>query len=103
MHDDDYLLISANEVVVVVEVKSETVSSLIETIRSKHYISSWRLLGLTTVLDERDGLELFDGSRCCVLLSPVEGIILLRHLQTEDGIAKEDTNGNQCTKHGEST
>jgi hypothetical protein len=34
MHDDDYLLISANEIVVVVKIKSETVASMIETIGS---------------------------------------------------------------------
>jgi hypothetical protein len=52
MHDDDYLLISANEVVVVVEVKSDSIISMIETIRSKYHIRARGHLSLATVLDE---------------------------------------------------
>lgn len=60
MHDDDYLLLSANEVVVVVEVKSDAIARVIETIRSKYHIGVRRHLSLTTVLDEGEGLELLD-------------------------------------------
>ena len=55
---------------------------MIETLRSKDDVGAGGLFGLATVLDEGEGLELFDGSRCCVLLSPVEGVILLGHLET---------------------
>lgn len=55
---------------------------MIETLRSKDDVGAGGLLGLTTVLDECEGLELFDGGGCSVLLSPVEGVILLRHLET---------------------
>lgn len=60
MHDDDYLLLSANEVVVVVEVKSDTIARVIETIRSQYHIGVRRHLSLATVLDEGESLELFD-------------------------------------------
>ena len=73
---------SADEIVVVVEVESEASASVIETLRSKDDVGAGGLLGLATVLNEGEGLELFDGSRCCVLLSPVEGVILLGHLET---------------------
>lgn len=103
MHDDDYLLISANEVVVVVKIKSDTVASMIETVGSKDHISAWCLLSLSTILNEGKGLHLLNCGRCSVLLSPVEGIILLRHLETKDGIAEEDSDCNHCAKHREST
>lgn len=88
MHDDDYLLISANEVVVVVKIKSDTVASVIETIGSQDNICTRCLLGLATILYEGEGLHLFNRGRCSILLSPVEGIILLRHLETKDWIAE---------------
>ena len=103
MHDDDYLLISANEVIVVVKIKSDTIASMIETIGSKDNICPWCLFGLSTIFNEGNGLHLFNRSRCGILLSPVEGIILLRHLETKDWIAEEDTNSNDCSKHGECT
>lgn len=99
MHDDDYLLISANEVVVVVKIKSDTVASVIETIGSKDHICARSLLCLATILNEGKGLHLLNRSRCSVLLSPVEGIILLRHLETKDWITKEDCDSNDCSKH----
>ena len=73
---------SADEIVVVVEVESEARASMIETLRSKDDVGAGGLLGLATVLDEGEGLELFDGGGCSILLSPVEGVILLRHLET---------------------
>ena len=82
---------SANEIVVVVEVESKTVARVIETLRSKHDISTWRCFCLTTILDKSESLELLDSSGCCVLLSPVEGVIFLGHLETENGISEEDT------------
>ena len=73
---------SADEIVVVVEVESEARASMIETLRSKDDVGAGGLLCLVTVLDEGEGLELFDGGGCSILLSPVEGVILLRHLET---------------------
>lgn len=73
---------SADEIVVVVEVESEARASVIETLRSKGDVGAGGLLGLATVFDECEGLELFDGGRRCILLSPVEGVILLGHLET---------------------
>ncbi len=57
---DDYLLISANEIVVVVEVKSETIARVIETIRAEDHIGAWEHFGLTSVLNEGEGLELLN-------------------------------------------
>ena len=73
---------SADEIVVVVEVESEARASVIETLRSKDNVGAGGLLGLASVLDEGEGLELFDGGGCSILLSPVEGVILLGHLET---------------------
>ena len=42
---------SADEIVVVVEVESETRASVIETLRSKDNVGAGGLLGLATVLD----------------------------------------------------
>lgn len=60
MHDDDYLLISANEVVVVVKIKSDTVASMIETVGSKDYICARSLLGLASILNEGESLHLLN-------------------------------------------
>jgi hypothetical protein len=73
---------SAYEIVVVIEVEPKTIASVIETLRTQHDVRTWRLFCLATVLDKGEGLELFDGGRCSVLLSPVERVILLGHLQT---------------------
>ena len=90
-HDDDYLLISANEVVVVVEVKSDTMAGMVKSIGTEDNIRARCLLSLSTILDEGEGLHLLDGGICCVFLSPVEGIILLGHFQTEYRVAEEYT------------
>ena len=67
---------------------------MIETLRSQQYVSAWRCFCLATILDKCEGLELFDGSACCVLLSPVEGVIFLGHLKTENRISEEDADCN---------
>ena len=71
---------------------------MIETLRSQQYVSAWRCFCLATILDKCEGLELFDGSACCVLLSPVEWVILLGHFETEDWIADKDTDSNEGSK-----
>jgi len=88
-HDDDYLLISANEVVVVVEVKSDTMAGMVKSIGTEDNIRARCLFSLSTILNEGKSLKLFNSGRCGILLSPVEGIILLGHFQTEYRVAEE--------------
>ncbi len=60
MHDDDYLLISANKVVVVVKIKSDTVAGMIKTVGSKDYICAWCLFSLATILNKGECLHLLN-------------------------------------------
>jgi hypothetical protein len=76
---------------------------MIETLRSENDVGVGTLLHLTTVLDEGESLHLFDGGGCTVLLSPVEWIIFLWHLKTEDGITNQYTDGNNSTENGDRT
>ena len=71
---------------------------MIETIRSQNDVRFWELLLLSTVLDKGKGLHLLDGCGCTILLTPEEGIILLGHLETENGIADEDCDGDHSAE-----
>lgn len=80
---------SADEVVVVIEIESET-RSVIETLFSEHNVGVWELIHSCSIFDESQVLELLDCRGSSILLSVVERIIFLGHLKTEDGIADED-------------
>ena len=76
---------------------------MIETIWSEYNVRLWKFLGLTTVLDKSKSLELLHCRPCTVLLSEIERVVLLRHPQTENGIANENPNGNYSSEHRKSS
>ena len=79
---------SANEVVVGVEIVPDTVANLLETVLvDKTRRIARGLWNTSTIFHVSLLLHLLDGSGGTVLLSVEERVILLRDLETEDGVA----------------
>jgi hypothetical protein len=85
---------SADEIRVVVQIYSETIAQHVESLGTEGDVGVWTLLSPASVLNESQALELLDCSCGTILLSPVEWVVSLRHLQTEDGVAEQQANNN---------
>lgn len=93
------IVYSANEVVVVVEVVSETVADLLETLVRDHGGRvTWWFLHAKTILHLRLFLVLHDRCGTRILLPPVEWVILLRQFEAKDGEKDEKTDGGNVAK-----
>ena len=92
---------SADEVVVVVEIIAQAIANLLETILINETagVAGW-LRNVSAVLHVSLFLHLADRGRGSILLTVVEGVVLLRDLQTEDGIADESANQDEGTHEG---
>ena len=92
---------SADEVVVVVEIVAQAIANLLETILINETagVAGW-LRDAGAVLHVSLFLHLADRGRGGILLTVVEGVVLLRDLQTEDGVADESANQDEGTHEG---
>ena len=89
---------SAHEIVVGVEVVPDALAHLLETVLIDQTARVARRLGhASTILQMRLLLHLANRSRCRILLSVVERVVLLRDLQTEDGVPDQSGDQNPCT------
>ena len=75
--------VSADKVLVAIEVDSKTVSNHLETLVGVHHVGVWHLLDLTTILKHGKLLELLDSCGGTELLSHEERVILLWQFETE--------------------
>ena len=82
---------SANEIVVTIEVDSETISNHLETLIGIHDVRLWHLLDLSTILEHSKLLELLDSGGGTELLSHEERVILLWKLQTKSWVSHDDS------------
>ena len=89
---------SAHQIIVIVQIKSEAIADLLETILIDEAtrIAGW-LRHASTILHVRLVLHLGDRGGGRVLLTVVEWVVFLRDLQTEDGVADEGTDQDECT------
>ena len=79
---------SANEVVVVVEIVANTLTDLFPALLGDNRAAGvWWLNEVLAVLHHCNLLMLCQRCYGSVLLSPVERVVLLRQLKTEDGQA----------------
>lgn len=90
-------LSSANEVLVVIEVNSETIADHLETFLRQQHIRLWHSLHIAAVLHHCKLLELLHCTCGTVLLSVLDWVILLRHFETKGWVAEHDANTNKGT------
>ena len=90
--------LSANEVLVTIEVDSETISNHLETLVGIHDVGLWHLLDLTTILQHGELLELLYSCGRTELLSHEERVILLRELQTKSWESDDDSDGGKSNE-----
>jgi hypothetical protein len=89
------LWLSANEVLVTIEVESETISNHLETLVGIHDVGLWHLLDLATIFQHSELLELLDSGGGSELLSQEERVIFLRQFQTKSWVSNNDCDGNE--------
>ena len=92
---------SADKILVSVQIVPDTVANHRETSLVDEATGlAWRLRNASTVLHMGLLLHLSDRGRGSILLSVVEGVILLRDLQTEDWVADEGSDKDESAHEG---
>lgn len=91
-------ILSANEVLVAIEIDSETISDHLETLIGIHDVGLWHLLDLTTILEHSKLLELLHSCGGTELLSHEERVIFLRELETKSWVSYNDSGRDQSNE-----
>lgn len=92
---------SSDEITVVVKLKSNTSTNLMQASAvDNQTLVTWTLWQVIVHLHVSKVLHLLDGLWLSILLSVVEWVILLWHLQSKHWIANQDTEGHKHTEEG---
>ena len=84
--------LSANKVLVAIEIDSESISYHLESLVGVHNIRLWHLFDFATIFEHSKLLELLNGSGGTELLSHEERVILLWKLQTNCWVSDNNSN-----------
>ena len=85
---------SADEVLVVIKINSETITNHRETVLVIHHVRLWQSRRGTSIIRHGKLLELLHSTSCTIFLSVLDRVIFLWHLETDCRVAENDTAAN---------